>query len=343
MLLPDANEWTILITGSDIDSAAIEKAQRGYFRQWSFRMLPGEILARYFQPAGDGWILHDHIRRMVKFYVINLVTDPFSNAAPHLNNMDLILCRNVFIYFDPAAVLAVAKKLAATLNDRGYMLTAHTELIGSPVIELESVLMAQGMVYQRSDRKKTHAFAPALPAVTIVEIPHIQALQHLGDSRIIAAPTTSFAADNIDKNLPDQAIVKGESLIAKARTQAHLGDFVQAENICHHALSIDPLAADVYFLLAQLAEAIDDFSLSMNYLHKTIYLNPGFVEAYLELAKLSERAGDFARAQALRNAALRIVRDLPHDKIFEHYETSAGELAQWLIKTEHQLDPTQLV
>jgi uncharacterized Zn finger protein len=58
------------------------------------------------------------------------------------------------------------------------------------------------------------------------------------------------------------------------------------------------------------------------------------VAAYLELAALSERVNDNPRARTLRHAALDIARTLPENELIEQYETTAGELAQWLEQFE---------
>ncbi|MFY9327788.1 MAG: protein-glutamate O-methyltransferase CheR, partial [Georgfuchsia sp.] len=147
MLLPQHDDWNISILGSDIDETALVKARQGRYRQWSFRMAPPELKHRYFQHNGDEWKLIDRIRNMVTFSIVNLIDAPFPNAQ--LQNMDLILCRNVFIYFNAAAVTAVANKLAATLNQGGYLLTAHTELIGHRVPNLQNKLFPEGVVYQQ--------------------------------------------------------------------------------------------------------------------------------------------------------------------------------------------------
>ncbi|MDO8810998.1 MAG: CheR family methyltransferase, partial [Gallionella sp.] len=98
MLLPERDGWDILILGTDIDSAAIAKAQRGHYGQWSFRMAPPALQQRYFHLDGKDWILDERIRRMVTFRVANLVGEPFKNSASEpgvgyeLHDMDLILC-----------------------------------------------------------------------------------------------------------------------------------------------------------------------------------------------------------------------------------------------------------
>ena len=107
--------------------------------------------------------------------------------------------------------------------------------------------------------------------------------------------------------------------------------------MCHKILAAAPLVAAPYFLLAQLAQLKGNFEQAKECLNKAIYLDSRFVAAYLELAALCERADDMPRAQALRRSALAIVRAMPGDEIIEQYETTAGELTQWLAQWEHDV------
>lgn len=306
LLLPEQNDWNILVLGTDIDSAAIEKARRGCYRAWSFRMVPDELQQRYFHLDGREWVLDERIRSMVTFRVSNLVADPCPDAASELHDMDLILCRNVFIYFDPAAVIAVANRLTGALREGGYLMTAHTELIGHTVSELESRLFAEGVVYQRH--------TSAIPA------PHS------------AVRNPHSPIGNQQSSAPND-----ELLLQKARAHADRGEFDLAEQTCHKALSANPLAAAPYFLLAQLAQIRGDFDQAKDFLNKALYLDHRFVAAHLELAALYERAGDMARAHALRRAALVIVSAMPVDAVIEPCETTAGELAHWLEQWEKDM------
>ena len=336
MLLPEHRDWSVLILGTDIDSLAIARARHGRYGKWSFRMVPAALQQRYFHQEGNEWVLDERIRRMVTFRVVNLVDEmfPASGYEPdygsELHDMDLILCRNVFIYFDSAAVSAIAAKFAATLAEGGYLMTAHTELIGHTVRGLESRLFAEGVVYRRHD-----VHLPANVAQPSVAV---------GAAKR-SAPALSMQA------IPGESVQRKEErcqeahafsqtrnpvidLCALARTHADQGEYGLAEQVCREALTADPLAAAPYFLLAQLAQLKGDFEQAKECLNKAIYLDHRCVAAYLELAALHERAGDLLRAQALRHAALGIVRTMPDNEQIEQYERTAGELTQWLIQWE---------
>lgn len=320
MLLPERSGWNVLILGTDIDSRAIARARRGHYGQWSFRMVPAAIQQRYFQMEDKERVLDERIRRMVTFRVSNLLSTPFPDPASELHDMDLILCRNVFIYFDAAAVSAVATKFSGALADGGYLMTGHTELIGHPLPGLESRLFAEGVVYQRQDSRPVYVAPPAVATSTVK--------RGLPPLLRQAAPPREMQIKEAETPTPAIA------LIASARTHADRGEYEQAEQICRNALAADPLTAAPYFLLAQLSQIKGNFPQAMEYLNKAIYLDHRCVAAYLELAALQERGGDMHRAQALRRAALNIVRTLPADEQIDQYERTAGELAQWLAQWE---------
>jgi len=328
MLLPKRDGWNILILGTDIDSAALARAQRGRYGQWSFRMVPAELQQRYFHLEGKEWILDERIRRMVTFRVANLVGEPFPDSASELHDMDLILCRNVFIYFNPAAVYSVAAKFAATLREGAYLLTAHTELIGHPVRELQSRLFVEGVVYQRISYQHLVARPVSPPSLSVATV--------AWRAPPVVRPSVNLAAKappavvQVTSPAPLPLAPTDEMLLKEARAHADRGEFGLAEQTCRKALAVNPLAATPYFLLAQLAQVKADFNQAKECLNKAIYLDSHFVAAYLELAALCERAEDISRAQTLRSSALGIVRAMPKDEIIEQYEMTAGELTQWL-------------
>jgi chemotaxis protein methyltransferase CheR len=336
MLLPKRDGWNILILGTDIDSAAIARAQRGRYGQWSFRMVPEELQQRYFHLEGKEWVLDERIRRMVTFRVSNLVGESFPDSASELHGMDLILCRNVFIYFSPAAVYSVAAKFAATLREGGYLLSAHTELIGHPVRELKSRLLVEGVVYQRISNP--HPVSPPSLGVATeawrappVVRPSVSIATKVPPATVQTTPPTPPA--------PTPVALTDEVLLKEARAHADRGEFDLAELICRKALVVNPLAAAPYFLLAQLAQIKGDFNPAKECLNKAIYLDSRFVAAYLELAALCERADDMPRAQTLRHAALGVVRSMPNNDMIEQYEMTAGALTQWLVQWEGE--PTE--
>lgn len=303
-LLAERDDWQVSILGSDIDQTALAKARAGRYGQWSFRMVPAVWKQRYFKRQGGDWCLDERIRRMVDFRRVDMVAESFPNAA--LQNMDLILCRNVFIYFDADTVTAVANKLAAALSEGGYLMSGHAELSGYRLKYLQSRLFAESVVYQR--------------LTAMVDLPRPVA-------RVLPVPAPAEVSEVSE---PPSTNV-GE-LLAMAREYADRGQYDAAEHNCRQALSVEPLAAEPYFLLAQLAQLRGDFDQAAELLNKTLYLDPGCIAAALELAALCERAENPTKAQSLRRAALDMVRALPGEAAIEPYEMTAAQMAQWLMR-----------
>jgi chemotaxis protein methyltransferase CheR len=303
ILLPNREGWNIVIQGSDINADALEKAQRGYYRQWSFRMVSPQLQQRYFQSKGNEWILDERIRQMVSFRRLDLINEPFT--AHELQAMDLILCRNVFIYFNAETVSAVANKLTANLNVGGYLMTAHTELIGQRLQNMQSRLFAEGVAYQR-EKETAAEISTSVCRVPAIELPQ-------------SVPNTATS------DPPHM-----ESDLTAAWKHADRGEYTLAEQFCRKTLIKTPLAAEPYLLLAQLAQLSGDFEQAKQLLEKTLYLDADCLPAYLELAALCERAENLSRAQTLRRAALEILRKLPADTVIKPYETTAAQMTQWL-------------
>lgn len=126
-MLPGINAWNISILGTDIDRDALKKACRGIYRPWSFREVPPDIQSRYFIRRGEDLELVPLIRRMVSFEYLNLVDDAYPSLVTNTNAMDLVVCRNVLIYFrEPTARLVIAR-LHRSMADRGWLLMGHAE------------------------------------------------------------------------------------------------------------------------------------------------------------------------------------------------------------------------
>lgn len=129
-LIPDWKEWNIDIIGTDINASALKIAERGAFSLSSARRIDPKILQRYFIQSENAFKLLDSVCRMVRFKKLNLVKDNYTSVDPGLKDIDLVLCRNVFIYFHKDAITDVIKKIEAVLSPGGVLITGHGELIG---------------------------------------------------------------------------------------------------------------------------------------------------------------------------------------------------------------------
>jgi len=120
--------WKIDITGTDLSRAAIERARAGIYSQFEVqRGLPVMQMIRWFEELGGGdWRVSPKLRERVRFDVRNLI-----EAPPHPGRFDIILCRNVLLYFAPdMRRLAFGRLAEACQPDGTLMLGAGETVIG---------------------------------------------------------------------------------------------------------------------------------------------------------------------------------------------------------------------
>ncbi len=122
-LLPDVDKWNIRILGTDISDAAIAQASYGrYNRTEISRGLNPTQLNKYFTQDGNQWRIRDELRSMAYFKKQNLL-QPFLG----MEKFDIILCRNVAIYFSPENRKLLFNRLADQLNPKGILIIGASE------------------------------------------------------------------------------------------------------------------------------------------------------------------------------------------------------------------------
>ena len=115
--------YEIKIFGTDVDETAIAAARRGVFSTRQVEGVPKPLLSHYFSPVTEGFAVRKEIRRMVVFGVNNLVSD-----AP-ISRLDLLICRNVFIYLDTNLQKRVLARFHYALRRDGLLVLGKSELI----------------------------------------------------------------------------------------------------------------------------------------------------------------------------------------------------------------------
>lgn len=136
--------WRVDILGTDVSAAALAEAQTGEYSAWTIRDLPEDMQRDCFARQGDRWRLRGLYRQGVRFLHHNLVNQP-----PPASGLDLVLCRNVLMYFDPDTRLRVLRQLGAALVPGGWLLLGHAEA-GPLANELfEIVMLPDCTLYRR--------------------------------------------------------------------------------------------------------------------------------------------------------------------------------------------------
>lgn len=140
--------WEVQVMGLDVDPVALEKARKGIYFHNSFRSVDPAIVERHFIQLSTGCQVKDSLRKNVRFFQGNIV-DPGSYEA--LRPLDVIVCRNVLIYFSDAAILRAVRGFYNALVPGGYLLLGHAESLAR-VTELFTPIRFKGaMIYQKPE------------------------------------------------------------------------------------------------------------------------------------------------------------------------------------------------
>lgn len=151
MLLKESNRfegWDVEVYGTDISRRVLEAARRAEYGPSSMRAIPPEALQRFFVPVGSRFRVREDVRAWVSFGQLNLL-EP--GAAQLLPQVDVVLCRNVMIYFDPAARKQVLRVFHDKLAPGGYLLLGHSENLLNLSADFELVHLRTDLVYRRPE------------------------------------------------------------------------------------------------------------------------------------------------------------------------------------------------
>lgn len=117
-------DWNIQILGTDLSSQILERAAAGRYLQIEVnRGLPAGLMVKYFGRAGCDWQIKDEVRRMVRFAPFDL-----RQSMRGMGPFDLVLCRNVLIYFDIEARKKILSGIVSVLNPGGYLMLGASEI-----------------------------------------------------------------------------------------------------------------------------------------------------------------------------------------------------------------------
>jgi chemotaxis protein methyltransferase CheR len=118
-------DWRIEIVATDISKEALDRAKAGTYTQFEVqRGLPINMLVKYFKQNGDKWQIDQKLRNMIQFREFNLLQDPGT-----LGQFDVVLCRNVLIYFDQSTKSGVLDRIAKLLAADGVLYLGGAETV----------------------------------------------------------------------------------------------------------------------------------------------------------------------------------------------------------------------
>jgi chemotaxis protein methyltransferase CheR len=335
--LPD---WRLSLTGTDINRDVLAVARRAEYGAWALRSLPAEERARYFRRGAreNTWVLRPEYRGLARFEPQNLLHLVDGTASLALTDYDVILCRNVLIYFHPDTVTAVVRALAARLRPGGWLLLGHAEPNPSFSEILDPVSLPGTAAYRRPPEERERPPAPpaapepvATPARPARHVPvRTPRPQEPPLAPPLARPLARpLAGPSTRPPAPAPAASASDTPLAAVRRLADAGDLDASWQACRAALQADPTDATLRLYEGLLARARARPEEAERAFRGAIYLDKGFVMAHYHLGLTLIAAGRReAGCRALANA-LRLAAGLPAEAgLPEGDGLTPGDLAE---------------
>jgi chemotaxis protein methyltransferase CheR len=318
-LIPDLDDWNVTILATDINRGAIERGQRGVYGAWSFREVPSGIESTYFKSAQGGLEIATEVRRLVTFGYLNLVDDVYPSLHTNTTGMDLVLCRNVLIYFEDPTVKKVVAQLHQALVEGGWLAVAPAEFSQVVFKDFETCNFENTVIYRKSapatrragDRRRRASDAPVeKDAVRWAGSPPPS--PDTSPRRPVAEPDRRHVP-RTPKRDEDLAALERRTAEAStdprapylaARLLAGRLELDGAVRFVEMAIERGPLFAPAYYLKGLILLEAGDLEGALAALRRCVFSDPDFVLGHFMLAGVFARDGQSDRAlKALDNAS----------------------------------------
>lgn len=346
-LIPDFEKWNVTILATDINPLFLRKAAQGVYGEWSFRDTPDWLRERYFTRRSDGrFEIQPRIQRMVTFSYLNLAEDSYPSLVNSTNAMDVILCRNVLMYFTQERARKVVDKLHHSLVDGGWLITSPAETSAVLFSAFTAVAFPGAFLYRKmaaggpwtvTVRHQTpwydeEATAPRAPS----EFAAFSVAQSAFAPEMLHEASGEQAKEAEDADSPEDD--ERGTPWRNARACANEGRLAEAVEWCEKAIAADKLNPAHYYLLAAICQEQGQSETAERSLGRALYLEPDFALAHFALGNLCLSGGRQREARRHFGNALSLLRACPTDTLLPESDgLSAGRLVEIIASAQASL------
>jgi chemotaxis protein methyltransferase CheR len=325
------------VLATDVSARALASAAAAVYGPWSLRRIDPDLRARHFEGRPPRETVVAAVRERVRFLRHNLVHDP----APE-GDHDLVVCRNVLIYFRPPAAERVVARLLGAVRPGGYLLLGPVETPLAEGLEAERLDVGPATLFRRPLpgerpavrlRGEPRPVAARRRAVLRTDrAAPIRPVRTTPAPQRAAAPPAGAGSESRGEAAPPRDAPA--TPFERAREAARRGDHAEAERIAREYAARD-LSPECYLLLSMAAEARGDLEAAVEAARRALYLEPGLALAHATLLALFRRLGRSEDAARARRNALRTIEDLPDGAVLRGVEpVTAGALRAALAAPE---------
>lgn len=275
----------VRVLGTDLSEKAIERARKGGYTRWSLRDVDLSTASGWLEVTREGAVVRPHLLQHVELRAMNLMEGPYPQE------LDVIFCRNVLLYFQADAARRVLERMAASMRPGGVIMLSPTD--PSPPLPLSCREERQGDV--RFVRIIERSIAPAaVPALASALAPALAPVPTPAAAPSSGTPPRSPRAPERD----DASAFDLEEHLRVARALASQRDFAAALDVLAVTREARPLAVEPNVLAAMVAEEAGMESAAIEAARRACFLEPHAPALQLLLGCCFHRAKQPRRARA---------------------------------------------
>ena len=336
---PELEEWDVQILATDINKRSLRQAREGIYTERSLRTTEEPLRQRYFEKMDNHYLVSTRVKRMVRFDYLNLQTDLFPQGNNATQDIDLLFCRNVLIYFELETIRRIVEKFSQALAPWGYLFMGHAETMQNVSDRFQRHHQHNAFFYQRKERLIPQQTSLAETAQTM---PRVEAKSAVATKtrnqpaieKVVTRERTSprkqetalrdpgelyrdaVAAFDHEKfsdsallfdQLLQQQPANPKAWVGKGLLLANQGQYHEARICCARAIKENDLLPEAYLLRGLILDMEGLLERALVEYQKVLWLDPAFVMAHYLSAKVYNRLSDAEkRSRSLRN----VVRSL---------------------------------
>ncbi len=326
-LIPDINSWDIRILATDLNSNHLERARGGLYRSWSFRSeTPSTCQHQWFVQEDGRYRIDASIRNMVTFEQLNLADGEYTVNKQPIVQMDLIICRNVLIYFDKQTVSNVIKRFHNTLSDTGWLVLGHSESSHMANHAFETHNYEGAVLYQKRHPQ------PSIPHITA----EVERREPVSKPKLLAPP---IARKKTTLEFPVQTEHKQTSILTDkldpwtlAHYAANRENWEEALEWLREAENENIMRPEVHYLRGIVELHQNEIDKSVASMRRAIYCKNEFVLAHFTLGEIFEKLGHPKKTANHWSQARKFLSQMEPSHIIEYSDKLTVEMLDTVLE-----------
>lgn len=254
------NNKKLFVDSIDINKISLAKAKEGVYSEWSFRNTPMWVKSEYFTHSNNSYIINKNIKEAVNFEFFNLNEIENKFVFPNIY-YDIIICRNIFIYFDKSIIKKIFNFIYTHLNNGGIFITSPSEAGYIDTNILKKYNQLNSSIFIKNNI--THTSTVIKADTTTNNKKNIQTDNFVKNKKPVKELNTSADTNS-----------SYELLLVKGKENYKTHNFTEAFELFTKCSNLNPLEVKPYFYMGLIKQELGEFTEAKRFLQKALFLSP---------------------------------------------------------------------